>query len=546
MSRSRARARLAMPLLLLLWPQTLLVAVMAILLDTICWPFVWFARRRVRHVDVAPPTRNASVIVLNWNGWHFLEHLLPTLQIAVARAPGDHEVIVVDNGSTDGSAAKVAEFFPWARVVRLPRNLFFIRGNRAGVEAATRDILVFLNNDMTVEPDFLVRLLERFGEPDLFAVAARIQMHGRRVETGCTRSFFKRGAFRLVHVDPYPAPRVPTFWAGGGSSAFDRAKYVSLGGFEDLYEPCYVEDVSLSYQAWKRGWRIEYCAGSVVHHLHRGTSEKVFGEAGVEALDRRNRELFFWRSVTSWPRVLARALFAPWNTLKNARHTGLWLQVRAQVAALPRIPRALWARQLSRPYYRRSDAEVLRLSCGVAPYRRSLPQPPDQLPILISLGADEPAVPLQLADVDLRVVTVGADGIDQPPIEDLFGLVPRRFWGHARDGERRDRLRHVLHEMDHDALLFRDLGTLAAARPHLESPFLVLLGELPEPSSPLESLREHRFLPQLLAGAVAVLCTDRQTMTRLQQLDARLPLQLADGDGALAAAAQRTTRRASR
>jgi hypothetical protein len=218
MSRSRARARLAMPLLLLLWPQTLLVAVTAILLDTICWPFVWFARRRVRHVDVAPPTRNASVIVLNWNGWHFLEHLLPTLQIAVARAPGDHEVIVVDNGSTDGSADKVAELFPWARVVRLPRNLFFIRGNRAGVEAATRDILVFLNNDMTVEPDFLVRLLERFGEPDLFAVAARIQMHGRRVETGCTRSFFKRGAFRLVHVDPYPAARVPTFWPAAAAA----------------------------------------------------------------------------------------------------------------------------------------------------------------------------------------------------------------------------------------------------------------------------------------------------------------------------------------
>ena len=351
-------------LLPVVWLGALTLAALTLALDLLCTPVVWLLRRRPQ--DAAPPTRHASIVVLNWNGLHFLRELMPSLQIAVARCPGDHEVIVVDNGSDDGSAEWLATEHAWAKVVRLPENRFFIRGNAAGAAAATRDVLVFLNNDMRVEPDFLIELLRGFGPPDVFAVAARIEMQGQRSETGFTRCFVKHGELRFVQPPGEADDFATVLWAGGGSSAFDRRKHDAIGGFEALYEPCYVEDVSLSYQAWKRGWRCLYAHASVVHHAHRGTSEKVFGRARVERLDWRNRELFFVRSITDPLLVLTHALMLPWNLRKRAAQRGVALGdgVRALLAAVPRLPHALWQRQRARRHYRRSDRDVLRLNAA--------------------------------------------------------------------------------------------------------------------------------------------------------------------------------------
>lgn len=355
-------------LLLLAWPfvwlGVLVLAIGMLALDLVCLPFVWATRRRPP--DAPPPTRSASVVVLNWNGLHFLRELMPSLRIAVARCPGDHEVIVVDNGSDDGSAAWLAAEHPWAKLVRLPENRFFIRGNAAGAAVATRDIVVFLNNDMRVEPDWLVELLAPFGPGDLFATSSRIEMQGHRSETGLTRCFLRHGEIRFVQPPGQPGEPVPVLWAGGGSSAFDRAKYDAIGGFEALYEPCYVEDASLSWQAWRRGWRALYVHGSVVHHAHRGTSSRVFKRDRLERLAWRNRELFFVRNVTDPLLVLQHALLMPWNVRKQARLLQLSLAdgVRAWLAVVPRLPAALWHRETSRRHYRRSDRQLLRAVNG--------------------------------------------------------------------------------------------------------------------------------------------------------------------------------------
>ncbi len=347
-------------LLPLVWCGAALFSVLLVAIDALCWPFVALLRSPPR--DDPPRTRNASIVVLNWNGIGFLRDLLPSLRVAVDKCPGDHEVIVVDNGSTDGSADFVAREHPWTKVVRVPENRFFIRGNRAGVEQATRDILVFLNNDMRVEEDFLVALLAPFGKGDLFAVSSRIEMEGHRAETGVARCFVRRGELRLLQVPGQPAAATPVMWAGGGSSAFDRRKYDAIGGFEDLYEPCYVEDVSLSWQAWRRGWRCVYAHDSVVHHAHRGTSSRVFSRARLERLNWRNTELFFVRGVTDPRLVLTHGLWFGWNLRKRSRMLSLSVAdgVLATLAALPRLPAAIAARQASRRSYRRTVASVLR------------------------------------------------------------------------------------------------------------------------------------------------------------------------------------------
>ncbi len=344
----------------LVWIGAVAFSIALVVIDALCWPFVAAIRRQP--LDEPPKSRNASIVVLNWNGIDFLRDLLPSLRVAVAQCPGDHEVIIVDNGSDDGSADFVAREHAWTVLVRVPENRFFIRGNRAGVEHATRDILVFLNNDMRVEADFLVELLRPFGKGDLFAVSSRIEMQGHRAETGLARCFVRRGELRLLQVAGVLGDARAPMWAGGGSSAFDRRKYDAIGGFEDLYEPCYVEDVSLSWQAWRRGWRCEYAHNSVVHHAHRGTSSRVFSRSRLERLNWRNTELFFIRGVTDPRLVLVHGLWFGWNLRKRARTLGLSIAdgVLASLSVISRLGSAIRARESARRCYRRSDSDLFR------------------------------------------------------------------------------------------------------------------------------------------------------------------------------------------
>ncbi len=477
----------------LVWAWALLVGALAGAADLLATPWVRARRRRRLPADEAPRSRDASVIVLNYDGRAFLEELLPSLEAAVAATPGDHEIIVVDNGSRDGSAQLVRERFPRMRLVELPENRFFIRGNRAGVEVATRDVLVFVNNDMRVERDFLRRLLERLDAPDVFAVTGNIEMTGRRLETGRTRGEFRRGALRLVQVEgPDDGGRVPALWAGGGNSAFDRAKYLELGGFEDLYEPCYAEDLSLSWRAWRRGWRVEHAPGATVHHLARGTSERVFSRAGVERLDRRNRELMFWRGVTDPVMALSHLVWLPWNVYKDARHTGLPVQLVALLAALPRMPRALLLRQETRASARRGDRELLRLGCSVPEYRRQF-SPRAAGPVrVLSVGCGVPSGAIE--GLQVQVATVASHG-----------------------GARADELRELLRERDHDVVLFRDGATLEAVPGHvpMRPAVLCLDGREAEGMGP-------RALKRLARRAGVVAMGDAAVRERLRAIGVRV------------------------
>ncbi|MGE3174342.1 MAG: glycosyltransferase [Planctomycetota bacterium] len=358
------------------WP--LLALVLA--LDLLAWPFVQLLRRRWQ-----PASRDvsaASIVTVSWNGRHFLEVLLPSLRRAVEEHGGDHEVIVVDNGSTDGTVEWLAQEHPWVRVVALPENRYFVRGNLAGVEVATRDVLVFLNNDMEVRPGFLGPLLDGLRDPGVFGVAAEVFFRDgerRREETGRTRGEVRNGWLKLAHVEPLRDEReldyVPTLWAGGGSAAFDRRMYLALGGFDTLYDPFYMEDMGLSYQAWRRGWRVLFTARSQVVHEHRGTSRKAFGDDYIDNVIRRNQHLFLWRNVTDPLRLGSVLLLQPLALLARGKRPGrtlaggLGFELRALLRALPRLPEALWKRCASRRHYRWSDGRVLAAANSIAAHR---------------------------------------------------------------------------------------------------------------------------------------------------------------------------------
>ncbi|MBK9384697.1 MAG: glycosyltransferase [Planctomycetes bacterium] len=385
------RAVVGIAVFAVLLPLCVLLAAIFLGVDLLATPFVWVARlRAARPVPVpldAPSTlrRSASIVTVTFNGKHFLEKLLPSLLAEVARTPGDHEVIVVENGSTDGSAEYVRQNYPKVKLVALSENRFFVRGNMAGVKEATKDILVFLNNDMVVKEGFLSGLLEGFTHPDVFGVSAEIFFHDpakRREETGKTSGRFRGGFLELSHDLPGDRDAeieyTPTFWAGGGSAAFDRAKFFEIGGFDLVFDPFYLEDTGLSYQAWKRGWRVLFTPRSGTWHAHRGTSRKVFGDDYIDNIIRRNQHLFIWRNIVDPLWTLEHFLRTPYNVLKRAHRSGrpfvrgVKFEMKAFAKALPRLGEVLWKRSATRPAYRRSDRRVMAIANHLHRYRRDI------------------------------------------------------------------------------------------------------------------------------------------------------------------------------
>ena len=335
-----------------------------------------FLVRGLRRTPANPPAQEpaqtpaaASAVIPNWNGRELLARYLPSVVTALAGNPAN-EVIVVDNGSTDDSAAYVRAHFPQVKLVALDRNLGFGGGSNAGFREAKNGIVVLLNNDMRAEGDFLDPLLEGFADPAVFAVSCQIFFKDPdkiREETGLTQGWWRDGALRVRHrADPAVTGLFPCFYGGGGSCAFDRRKFLSLGGFDELYAPFYLEDTDLGYMAWKRGWKVLYQARSVVHHEHRGTIGKTFGEDFIQGVVKRNALLFAWKNIHEWRRVCGHFAFTWAGAMLNVIFGEIPGRPTFAVLgrAFLRLPSAVRSRWRARALAAVSDTEAFRRPLG--------------------------------------------------------------------------------------------------------------------------------------------------------------------------------------
>ena len=190
-------------------------------------------------MNAVPPPR-VSVVIANWNGRHHLERCLAALQAQTYPA---FEIIVVDNGSTDGSADLVAREFPAVRLIRNGENTGFCRGNNIGVAAAGGDLIVLLNNDAELAPTFMRRLIEAAElEPNVGMFATRILMHDRRNvfdSTGLlvypdgvcrSRGWLEKDIGQYDVADEVLGPN-------GCAAAYRRAMLDDVGIFDERYLP---------------------------------------------------------------------------------------------------------------------------------------------------------------------------------------------------------------------------------------------------------------------------------------------------------------------
>jgi len=306
------------------------------------------------------PSIRCSLIVLNYDERDLVVACVRSMLDAVGP---DDEIIVVDNGSTDGSADAVeaafpSDVYPAVRLVRLPENRYIFSLN-AGLEVARGATVAFCNNDMVVEPNFVEEALSCFVSDDIFAVCSRVLDRNCYEQGTRTSGYWKHG---LLFYKPLPHTDRSTdcFFAVGGQSFFRRDLLRELGSIDELLWPMYHEDIELSYRAWKSGYRVVYAPGSVAHHMGGATSRRVFTATQLRSFVRQNELLTVWKDVTDPRLIVDHLVWIVPRLLVAVVHRDKGTLV-GFVAALRRLPRAIRARRGPRAGFRRTDRQVLDL-----------------------------------------------------------------------------------------------------------------------------------------------------------------------------------------
>jgi hypothetical protein len=215
--------------------------------------------------------RHIAVIVLNWNG--AADTLTCLASLSKVRRPA-FSTLVVDNGSTDGSAALVRKAFPEAELLELPRNLGFARGCNAGfasLRGRGYDTVVFLNNDTIVDKGFLEPLVRALKEPWVGISVPKILYmddpgriwYAGGIVSQATGTIAHRGIRMLDGPDFSVAG--PTTYATGCCLCMRFDDFDALGGFDEEFE-MYGEDVELSLKVRESGKIIRYEPSSRIWH----------------------------------------------------------------------------------------------------------------------------------------------------------------------------------------------------------------------------------------------------------------------------------------
>lgn len=220
-----------------------------------------------------------AVVILNYNGEKLMRQFLPS----VTAYSGDAEVIVADNGSTDGSLAMLQQEFPQVRTICLPKNYGFCGGYNESLKQVKADYYVLLNSDVEVTPDWLrpmTTLLDT--HPDIAAVQPKILSYHKKnlfeyagAGGGYIDAFgypFCRGRiFDTVEEDQgqYNDDR-SIFWATGACMVIRSEVYHQFGGLdEDFF--AHMEEIDLCWKIHRTGKKIYYSGSSTVYHVGAGT-----------------------------------------------------------------------------------------------------------------------------------------------------------------------------------------------------------------------------------------------------------------------------------
>jgi len=319
-----------------------------------------------------------SAVVVNWNRCALLRACLSSL----AEQQGvDLEILVVDNGSTDGSTEMVASAFPQAHLIRNRENRGFCAANNQGIAAARGQYIVLLNNDAEADPGWAAALQAACdSDPEIGMVASKILVYedATRIDK-VGHLIYPDGQNRgrgTGAIDQGQYNRVePVLWPDGCAALYRADMLREIGGFDETLF-AYGDDAELGLRARIAGWKCLYTPHAVVRH-HRGSTMGLKSMRRLHLIER-NRvllaaKLFPWGLLLLNPwfylrRLIAgvqasfagtgeTTLFPGWRGKFRLAIALLW----GDLEALRLLPRTLLKRRSVRAYRRLNARQVTEL-----------------------------------------------------------------------------------------------------------------------------------------------------------------------------------------
>lgn len=289
---------------------------------------------------------SVSVIMPNLNGEKLLQKNLPAYIRAKSNPKNNiKEIIVVDDGSWDGSVAFLKKNYPEIKLIKHKVNRGFSAAVNTGARAAKGELLLLINTDVVPEENFLESVFEYFENENVFAVSLHEKSYG------WAKGSFTEGYIQLAMGEESENSHI-SFYISGGSGIFRRKIWMELGGMDEkLLSPFYWEDIDLCYRAWKRGYVNLWDPNGRVVHNHESTISK-FPKSYVQRVRERNQLLVIWKNIHSPSLFRKHVVGVIARTLK---HPGY---LRIVIMAFGRLGTTLRARRREMKEGRISDEAV--------------------------------------------------------------------------------------------------------------------------------------------------------------------------------------------
>ncbi|MBA3678914.1 glycosyltransferase family 2 protein [Candidatus Saccharibacteria bacterium] len=283
-----------------------------------------------------------SVVVPNWNGMDVIGDCLKSLQKQSYKLA---QIIVVENGSIDGSIQYIEKHFPDVVLLKQPKNLGFAGGVNVGIRAATSDYVFLLNNDAECEPDCIEQLLKAAVKHQADITQAIIVTgNGKYIDSaGDTYSTWglPYPCLRNEPVSELPTADKPILSASGGASVYKRSLFDEIGLFDEIFF-AYYEDVDISLRAQLRNKKLWLASKAIVQHKMNHTADRIPGFGREMTI--KNSIYMFWKDLP-FPliiKVFPRFLYANWRMTASAIVKGHPVRaLLAQLVALLHTPHLL-------------------------------------------------------------------------------------------------------------------------------------------------------------------------------------------------------------
>ncbi|MBX3064194.1 MAG: glycosyltransferase family 2 protein [Anaerolineae bacterium] len=290
-----------------------------------------------------------SVVIPHWNGLQFL----PTCYEALRRQTYPRvEVILADNGSTDGSQEYTREHYPEVRIVQLDRNYGFTGACNAGFRAAQGAYVALLNNDTEADPQWIESLVSAFQRhPDAGFLASKMLLFDKRDHFHTAGDFFgvngwpgNRGAWQKDEGQFDREEYV--FSACAGASVYRKTLLDQVGLLDDDFF-FGMEDIDLAWRAQFVGWKCVYVPQAVVYHKVSATG----GGVTSSYYDGRNAFYVLIKDYPAplfrkyWRRILGKYAGTAWEAIRAWRGKAARARLRGMATGLLHIPKMLGRRR---------------------------------------------------------------------------------------------------------------------------------------------------------------------------------------------------------